>query len=112
MKEKQEIEVQKCIGNDHNYEDFRKITDAKQFRKVNETLNESDWESVKIEMSRAPNYQFVFQFENSNIKSKAILHKVWVSSDKDIVQILKQDNQYTQLTNKDATALFDILIGK
>ncbi|MGG3927885.1 hypothetical protein ABET51_18140 [Metabacillus fastidiosus] len=111
MNEEQEIEVQKRVGNDYNYEDFRNITDAKQVRKVNEILNESDWEKVKIEMSRAPDYQFVFQFKNPDIKSKAILHKIWVSSDKDTIQILKQDNQYTQLTNENAATLLEIIIG-
>jgi hypothetical protein len=111
-KEEQIIEVQKRVGNENKYEDFRKITDPKQVLKVKEILNKTKWENEKVNMSRPPDYQFVFLFKNPDIiQEKVVLHSVWISPNKDKLEIVQGDNQYAQLTEENSANLFEIITG-
>lgn len=65
--EKQNIEVQKRIGNENNYEDFKEITNNGQVSKVKKILDKADWENVKVDMARPADYRFIFQFKNPEI---------------------------------------------
>ncbi|WP_230130182.1 hypothetical protein [Bacillus sp. CECT 9360] len=109
--EEQLIEVQKRVRDQNNFEDFKKVTDREQVLKVKEILNETDWEDAKVSMSRPPDYQFVFQFKNPEIEAKSVLHKVWISPNKDKLEIVQGDNQYAQLTKENSTILFEIITG-
>ncbi|MCM3412644.1 hypothetical protein [Metabacillus litoralis] len=110
-KEEQLIEVQKHVGNLNEFEDFRKITDNKKVQNVKEILNETDWENAKVSMSRPPDYQFVFQFKNPNIEVKAVLFRVWISPNKEKLEIVQGDNQYAQLTKEQSAIMFEIITG-
>ena len=109
--EEQLIEVRKRVGNENEFEDFRKITDNKKVQEVKKILNETDWENAKVSMSRPPDYQFVFQFKNPNIMAKAVLHRVWISPNKDKLEIVQGDNQYAQLTKEQSAIMFEIITG-
>lgn len=62
-------------------------------------------------MSRPPDYQFVFQFKNPNIEVKAVLFRVWISPNKEKLEIVQGDNQYAQLTKEQSAIMFEIITG-
>lgn len=108
--DEQTIEVQKRV--DDNYEDLHVVTDNNKVLQVKKILNDTNFENKKVEMSRSADYQFVFQFKNPKIEAKAVLYQMWINSNKDKVEIMARDNQYAQLAEKDAAALFQIITGE
>lgn len=108
--EDQTIKVQKHT--DDKYEDLKVVTDNKQVQQVKKILKDTTFENKKVEMSRPPDYQFVFQFKNPKIEAKAVLYQIWVSPNKDKVEIISGDNRYAQLEEKNAATLFRIVTGE
>ncbi|MBJ8055686.1 hypothetical protein JDS87_28170 [Bacillus cereus] len=109
--EDQRIEVQKRVGDDE-YEDFKIVTDNNQVLQVKKILNEIHFENKKVEMSRSADYHFVFQFKNPKIEAKAVLYQIWISPNKDKVEVIAGDNRYAQLEGKNAVTLFLIVTGE
>ncbi|AIW84473.1 MULTISPECIES: hypothetical protein [Bacillus] len=109
--EDQRIEVQKHVGDD-KYEDFKIVTDNNQVLQVKKILNDIHFENKKVEMSRSADYHFVFQFENPKIEAKAVLYQIWISPNKDKVEVMAGDNRYAQLEGKNAATLFEIVTGE
>ncbi|MGN4447596.1 hypothetical protein ACTFOB_22200 [Bacillus cereus group sp. MYBK79-1] len=109
--EGQRIEVQKNIG-DNEYKDFKVVTDNNEVMQVKKILNDTSFENKKVEMSRPPDYHFIFQFKNPKIEAKAVLYQIWVSPNKDKVEIISGDNRYAQLEEKNAATLFQIVTGE
>ncbi|MBE7127682.1 hypothetical protein [Bacillus mycoides] len=109
--EDQRIEVQKHVGDD-KYEDFKIVTDNNQVLQVKKILNDIHFENKKVEMSRSADYHFVFQFKNPKIEAKAVLYQIWISPNKDKVEVMAGDNRYAQLEGKNAATLFQIVTGE
>ncbi|WP_242245988.1 hypothetical protein [Bacillus cereus group sp. BfR-BA-01523] len=109
--EDQRIEVQKRVGDDE-YEDLKIVTDNNQVLQVKKILNEIHFENKKAEMSRSADYHFVFQFKNPKIEAKAVLYQIWISPNKDKVEVMAGDNRYAQLEGKNAATLFEIITGE
>ncbi|MFA2808002.1 hypothetical protein [Bacillus mycoides] len=109
--EDQRIEVQKRIGDD-NYEDLKVVTDNNQVLQVKKILNDIHFENKKVEMSRSADYHFVFQFKNPKIEAKAVSYQIWISPNKDKVEVMAGDNRYAQLEGKNAATLFQIVTGE
>ncbi|WP_219374684.1 hypothetical protein [Bacillus mycoides] len=109
--EDQRIEVQKRVGDD-NYEDLKVVTDNNQVLQVKKILNDIHFENKKVEMSRSADYHFVFQFKNPKIEAKAVLYQIWISPNKDKVEVMAGDNRYAQLVGKNAATLFQIVTGE
>ncbi|MGW5982379.1 hypothetical protein ACWFOP_18415 [Bacillus mycoides] len=107
----QRIEVQKRVGDD-NYEDLKVVTDNNQVLQVKKILNDIHFENKKSEMSRLADYHFVFQFKNPKIEAKAVLYQIWISPNKDKVEVMAGDNRYAQLEGKNAATLFEIVTGE
>jgi hypothetical protein len=107
----QKIKVQILVGEEMEYEDLTIVTDQKQVLKVKEILMDTQWEKSKVDMIRPPDYQFVFQFKNPNIEAKAVLHQVWISPNKDKLEIVQGNTQYAQLTKESSGILFEIITG-
>lgn len=63
-------------------------------------------------MSRPADYHFTFQFKNSKIEAKAVLYQIWISTNKDKIEIKAGDNRYAQLEGKYAATLFRIVTGE
>ena len=57
-------------------------------------------------------YRFSFQFKNPKIEAKAVLYQMWISPNKDKVEVMMGDNQYAQLTIENAATLFEIITGE
>ncbi|PGT17730.1 hypothetical protein [Bacillus cereus] len=106
--EEQRIEVQKRVDSD-TYEDLKVVTENKQVRQVKKILNDTHFENRKVDMSRLPDYRFIFQFENPKIEAKAVVYNIWISPNKDKVEIMAGDNRYAQLTEKNAAVLVEII---
>ncbi|EJR53996.1 hypothetical protein IIM_02253 [Bacillus cereus VD107] len=109
--DEQTIEVQKRVGDD-NYEDLHVVTDNNKVLQVKKILNDTSFENKKVEMSRSADYQFISQFKNPKIEAKAVLYQMWISPNKDEVEIMARDNQYAQLAEKNAATLFQIITGE
>ncbi|QWG34234.1 hypothetical protein [Bacillus mycoides] len=109
--EDQRIEVQKRVGDD-KYEDLKIVTDNNQVLQVKKILNDIHFENQKAEMSRSADYHFVFQFKNPKIEAKAVLCQIWISPNKDKVEVMAGDNRYAQLEGENAATLFWIVTGE
>lgn len=109
--EEQRIEVHKNIG-DNEYEDFKVVTDNNEVMQVKKILKDTTFENKKVEMSRPADYHFVFQFKNSKIEAKAVLYQIWISPNKDKVEIISGGNRYAQLEEKMRLLCFGLLQGK
>lgn len=111
--EEQKIEVQKRIGDENQYENYKEITNNEQVQEVKKILDNVDWENAKVSMAHPPDYRFVFQYKNLEIEAKAVLYELWISPNKDKVEIvIDAESKYSQLNEGDSTVLFEILTGK
>lgn len=111
--EEQNIVVQKRIGEENKYEDFKEISDSKQVQQVKEILNDIHWENAKVDMARPADYRFGFQFKNPNIEAKAVLYELWISPNKDKVElVIDAESKYAQLDKNKSAILFEILTGE
>ncbi|GAB6616852.1 MULTISPECIES: hypothetical protein [Bacillus] len=109
--EDQRIEVQKRIG-DNEYEDLKVVTDNNEVLQVKKILHDTTFENKKVEMSRPADYHFIFQFKNPKIEAKAVLYQIWVSANREKLEIKAEDNRYALLEGKHATTLFQIVTGE
>lgn len=78
-KEPSKILVQKRIGEDNQYLNFKEITDNDSFQKINYILESIIWKNVKVEMTSLP--QFKFRFEDK-------IYDLWISPNKDKVELV------------------------
>ncbi|RFB14935.1 hypothetical protein DZB84_15040 [Bacillus sp. HNG] len=108
--DEQYIKIQKRIGNENSYEDFKEITDNEQVQTVKKIVDNADWEKAKVEMDRPPDYRFLFQFKNPNIEAKAVPYELWVN--KNILALVRGNDEYIQLNQEDSEALLEIIVGE
>ena len=100
------------VGDENKYEDFKEITDHEQVQKVKEILNDIDWENGVVNMARPADYRFIFQFKNPEIEAKAVLYELWISPNKDKVElVIDAESKYVQLDTGKSAELFEILTG-
>ena len=110
--EEQYIKVQKRIGDENKYEDFKEITDNEQVQKVKDILNDIEWENAKVAMAHPADYGFIIQFKNPKIEAKAVSYELWISPNKDKVELVRDaESKYIQLDTGKSTELFKILTG-
>ena len=109
--EEQRIEVQKHI-HDNEYKDFKVVIDNNEVLQVKGILKDTTFENKKVEMSRPADYHFIFQFKNPKIEAKAVLYQIWVSPNKDKMEIKAEENRYAQLEGENAATLFQIVTGE
>ena len=106
----QYIKVQKRVGDENNYEDFKEITDHEQVQKVKDILNDIEWENAQVNMAHPTDYEFIFQFKNPEIEAKAVLYELWVSPNKDKVElVINAGSKYVQLDTAKSAELFELL---
>lgn len=108
--EEQMIKVQKRVGVENEFKDFKEISNNKKVLKAQEILSKTDWENAKVSMSSPPDYQFVFLFTDPNIiQEKIDSYKVWISPNKDKLEVIDNENRYAQLTKEQSAILFEII---
>ena len=110
--EKQNIVVEKRVGDENKYEDVNKVTDTKQVEEVRRILSDTHWTEAQVDFIRPPDYQFIYEFKNSDIEAKPELHKLWVSPKKDKLEVIQGEFDYAQLPKKESARLFEILTGE
>ncbi|MEK3808066.1 hypothetical protein MHB63_16220 [Bacillus sp. FSL H8-0547] len=103
------IEVLQRIGDENKYEDFKVITDNEKVKKAEEIVDDADWENVKVDMARPADFQFSFP----NPEAKVALFELWVSPNKDKVELsIDAESKYIQLDKNKSEELFEILTGE
>jgi uncharacterized protein YcfL len=110
--EKQNIVVEKQVGDKDQYEEFNKVTDTKQVEEVREILAGVHWKDAQVDFIRHPDYRFVYEYKNPNIDTKAVLHQIWISPMKDELEVMQGTDEYAKLTKEDSARLFEILTGE
>lgn len=109
--EEQKIVVQKRIADENKYEDFKEVTESEQVLKIKDILGKADWENAKVNMARHADYQFFFHYKNGNIESNSIQHLMWISPNKDKLEVVRGNDEYVQLTEENSAILFEIITG-
>ena len=113
LNEEQNIEVEKRINQEANYEEVKTVTNTKDVQKVREIVEDIDWEKAVVSMVRPADYTFAFQYVDPEIEAKAVLYELWISPDKDKVElVIDAESKYVQLGSNQSKELFDILTGE
>ncbi|MFP7296852.1 hypothetical protein [Neobacillus niacini] len=108
--EEQRIQVQKYMGNENNYQDFKVINQNERVKQVKEILGHIVWENAKVSMVRPPDYRFGFQYKDPNIDAKAVLYELWISPNKDRVElVIDAESKYAQLDKETSAVLYEII---
>lgn len=108
--EGQNIKIQKRIGDENKYENYKEITNNKQVKEVKKILDKVDWEIVKVDMARPADYRFFFQFKDPKKEAKAVLYELWISPNKDkVVLVIDAASKYSQLNEEVSVTIFEIL---
>jgi hypothetical protein len=109
----QSIVVQKRVGDENKYEGFKEITNNEQVKKVREILDDIDWENAQVSMVRPADYSFGFQYNNPKIEAKTVLYELWLSPNKDQVElVIDAESKYAQLDKNKSAILFEIITAK
>ncbi|MBE4909940.1 hypothetical protein IMZ08_18040 [Bacillus luteolus] len=110
--EEQKIVVQKRVGEENKYGEFKEVTDNVIVQKVKKIVEDVVWENAKVSMVRPADYRFAFQYKNPEIEAKGILYELWISPNKDKVElVINGESKYAQLNEKDSAVLLGILTG-
>jgi uncharacterized protein YcfL len=110
--EKQNIVVEKQVGDKEKYEEYNTVTDTKQVEEVRAILHDTHWKDAQVDFIRPPDYRFIYKFKNPNIDAKPVLHQVWISPKKDELEVMQGLHEYAKLTKEDSARLFEILTGE
>ena len=62
-------------------------------------------------MAYPPDYKFSFRFNNPNIEAKAVLYQLWITPNKDKVELIGA-NRYVRLDESMSAELFEIVTGE
>ncbi|MGM7681876.1 hypothetical protein ACSVDA_06930 [Cytobacillus sp. Hm23] len=110
--EEQFIQLEK--RNDKNkYDDYKIITTKEEVQKVKEILTDINWKKAIVNMAHPADYRFVFQFKNPEIEAKAVLYELWISPNKENIElVIEVANEYVQLKKNNSVELFEILVGE
>jgi hypothetical protein len=107
----QKVTVQKRVGDENVFEDYREVTQNKQVQIAKKIVGNIDSESNAVETKRLPNYQFQFPFKSGN-DTKVISYSLWESPNGQNVEIANDNNRYVELTKQDSADLYKVLTGE
>lgn len=103
-----EIVVQKRVGEENKYEEFRKITDEKEVQKVKDILADIDWENAVVDMISPPHYKFCFV----DTQTELVMFDLWISPNNDQVElVIDSESKYAQLDKDNSAKLFKMITG-
>ena len=95
------------MGNENN--DFKEIHNNETVQQVKDIVANIDWENAQVSMVRPPDYRFGFQYKNPNIEAKAVLYELWISPNKDRVELVIDESKYAQLDKETSAILYEII---
>ena len=110
--EEQNIIVQKQVAGENSYEDYREITDTKQVENMKEILDKAHWKDAQVDFVHRADYRFFFEYKNPEIEAKPVSHSVWISPKQDQLEVMRGEQEYTQLTKEESSTFFTILTGE
>lgn len=109
----QRIEVQMYTGNENNYENFKEVNNKQEVRQVKDIVADIDWENAQVSMVRPADYRFRFSYKNPNVDAKAVLYELWISPNKDKVElVIDAESKYVQLDKKKSAVLYELITGE
>ncbi|MDX8366177.1 hypothetical protein [Cytobacillus sp. IB215665] len=110
--EEQFIQLEK--RNDKNkYDDYKIITTKEEVQKVKEILTDINWKKAIVNMAHPADYRFVVQFKKPEIEAKTVLYELWISPNKENIElVIEVANEYVQLNKNNSAELFEILVGE
>ena len=107
------IVVEKRVGDANKYEHLNEISDIEEVQKVKGILDKIRWENAAASMAYPPHYKFQFEDTNKVQKSNGLIYDLWISPNKDKVElVIEGESKYVQLNNEKSAELFEIIIGK
>ncbi len=107
----QKITIQKRIGDENVFEDYKEVTQSKQVNKAIEVIENAEWKSNNVEMKDFADYQFQFPFKNSN-ENKIASYLLWINPNGENLEIVTDNDRYVKLTKQDSADLYEILTGE
>lgn len=107
----QYILIEKRVGEEEKYEEFKKVTAQRKVEKVRAIIHNARWEKAKVERERPPDYLFIFQFKDPDVEAKAMLYELWVSPAGDQIELVR-NNEYAQLDQGVSAEMMEILIDE
>ncbi|MGP1910346.1 hypothetical protein ACTSEZ_19475 [Metabacillus sp. JX24] len=108
----QYIEVEKRVADEDTYKVYKEITSVKNVDEVRNVLDDAEWITAKASMARPADYRFTFQSKDRRIIAKAVLYELWMSPNKDRVElVIDAVNKYALLNEKDSAVLIEIVTG-
>lgn len=107
----QYILIEKRVGEEEKYEEFKKVTAQRKVEKVRAIIQNARWEKAEVERERPPDYLFFFQFKDSDVEAKAILYELWVSPAGDHIELVR-NNEHAQLDQGVSAEMMEILIDE
>jgi hypothetical protein len=111
--EDNKIVVEKQIGETYKYEYYNEIKNIKEVQKLKDILNSISWENAEVDMAYPPHYKFNFENTNEENKTNEITYRLWISPNKDKVElIIDSESKYVQLNKEKSAELFKIITGK
>lgn len=100
------IAVHKRSGDGENYEVLRVVTDSAQVKKGKELVEDLVWEEAKVSMERPADLRFSFP----NSEAKVVLYELWISHDKDTIElVINAQSKYVKLGKSRSAELFELL---
>lgn len=107
--EENKILVQKCVGEEDKYKDFKEISDDGTIKKALEILESIRWENAEVSMAQPPHYKF--RFKGGNEQSE-LIYDLWISPNKDKVElVIEGKGKYVQLSRNKSAKLFETITG-
>jgi hypothetical protein len=113
--EENKIVVQKHVGEENEYEQYREVTGDNSVKKVKDILNGIRWQNTEVNMAYPPHYKFIFKNKNeqSNSDKLMFIYHLWISPDNEKVElVIESDSKYIQLNKGDSAELFEIISGE
>lgn len=105
------IVVEERVGEGDKYEHTITIEDRKEVSKVKEILDNISWGNSIVSMAYPPQYKFYFEDNSKNKKSSRLVYQLWVSPNKDKVELVLE-GKYVQLSKEKSAELFKIITRK
>jgi hypothetical protein len=89
------------------------IDAKKKVRKAIGIVKNAHLKTVKVEMSRYPDYKFQFPSKSSKShEAKIASYSLWVNAKGKKLEIVNDSDRFVQLTTKDSEILYEILQEK
>jgi hypothetical protein len=86
------------------YKTLKLVDDPEELRKIEELLNDLEWERAEVEMTHPPEYRFIA--DNS-------FFAIWVTPNKDMLEMtVEGESLFIKLAEEESKLLFELVTGK